>query len=52
MLKEKYSLLDVSMVKRVQMEFGWAVKRYGAMISENNHAKRVDWCKERIEWRY
>ena len=53
MLKEKYPSLNVSesTVKRARVELGWAAKktRYGAMISENNQEKRVEWCKERLE---
>ena len=53
MLKEKHPSLNVSesTVKRARVELGWAAKktRYGAMISENNQEKRVEWCKERLE---
>ena len=53
MLKGKYSSLNVSesTVKRARVELGWAAKktRYGAIISENNQEKRVEWCKERLE---
>ena len=53
MLKEKYPALivNVNTVKRARMELGWTAKktRYGAMISENNQEKRVEWCRERLD---
>ena len=53
MLKERYPSLDVnvSMIKRACMELGWTEKkmRYGALVSEANQEKRVEWCKERQE---
>ena len=53
MLKEKYPALivSVSTVKRAHMELGWTAKktRYGAMITENNQEKRVEWCRERLD---
>ena len=53
LLLEKFPTLNVSVstVKRARMELGWTAKktRYGALISESNQEKRVEWCKERIE---
>ena len=53
MLKERYPSLEVSVstIKRARMELGWTVKktRYGALVSEANQEKRVEWCKERQE---
>ena len=47
MLKEMYPSLNVSesTVKRARIELGWAAKktRCGAIISENNQEKRVEW---------
>lgn len=42
--------VSVSMVKRVRMYWGWSAKkmRYGAMVSETNREKRVEWCQERL----
>ena len=52
-LLERFATLNVSVntVKRARMELGWTAKktRYGALISEVNQEKRVDWCKERME---
>lgn len=33
------------------MELGWTAKKttYGAMISESNQEKRVEWCRERLD---
>ena len=52
-LKEKYPSLNVSVsaVKRARVELGWTAKktRYGALVSEVNQEKRVEWCRERQE---
>ena len=52
-LLERFPTLNVSVstVKRARMELGWTAKktRYGALVSEVNQEKRVDWCKERME---
>ena len=52
LLLEKYPTLDVSLstVKRARMELGWTAKktRYGALISEVNREKRVEWCTEKV----
>jgi len=52
-LKEKYPLLNVSVstVKRARMELGWTAKktRYGALVSEVNQEKQVEWCREQQE---
>ena len=52
LLIERYPELSVSVstVKAARMHLGWSAKktRYGAMISEVNQEKRVEWCRERI----
>ena len=55
LLVDKYPTLAVSLstVKRARMELGWTAKktRYGALISEVNREKRVEWCTERVTTR-
>ena len=52
-LLERFPTLNVSVstVKRARMELGWTAKktRYGALVSEVNQEKRVNWCKEWME---
>ena len=38
-------------VKKAHMELGWTTKktRYGALISEGNQEKHVEWCQERVQ---
>ena len=41
--------MSTSTIKRARMELGWTAKktRYGALVSETNQEKHVEWCKER-----
>ena len=52
-LKERYPSLEVSvsMIKRALTELRWTTKkkRYGALVSEANQEKHVEWCKEQQE---